>query len=556
MYRFSPLLMLALSGCFQLQISEAYDRDADGFPAVELGGPDCDDSNPAVYPGADEICGNGIDDNCSGVIDDAGTGAITFYVDEDGDGYPGTTPRSSCFAPEGSFASLVDGGDCDDGNPDISPGIAEIWYDGIDQNCDQNDDDQDGDGVSALSAGGSDCVDTDPNIHPNAPEICNNGIDDDCDGGPGHCAMSGIVHGEDLQTAAFVGVGELAVGDVTGDGWDELLFNRAVLASTVRTPIQGVFEGLNLVHTSVNATVGGSEAPEFGFAMGDITGDGVSDYARGRPFGIVVVNPLDWLDDSLPYEVGEASILGELPAGVLVRMDSWSDGVFVVSDEASGRVVRWFSETSFPVALLSVPPVSVAANATDGVVVEVGTSSALVLSAPPLAEIVALENGEMHVVTPQTGEVVRRIVGLDIDGDGDTDVASLFARINGSDVVRLHKAPFSSVSDVLGESPAFVVESATGQDITSVVACDITRDGVRDVVVSFVSETDVVDGRGLAVFVGPVSGSSTLLEADATIIRTGGRHLACIDADRDGLDDIVVSDAWLGFTEVLTGRGL
>lgn len=41
------------------------DRDGDGYSAL-FGGPDCDDDDPAVHPGAAEIPGNGIDDNCLG----------------------------------------------------------------------------------------------------------------------------------------------------------------------------------------------------------------------------------------------------------------------------------------------------------------------------------------------------------------------------------------------------------------------------------------------------------------------------------------------------------
>lgn len=45
------------------------DADGDGHPD----GPDCNDADPAVFPGAVEVC-NGIDDDCNGVIDDGCVG--------------------------------------------------------------------------------------------------------------------------------------------------------------------------------------------------------------------------------------------------------------------------------------------------------------------------------------------------------------------------------------------------------------------------------------------------------------------------------------------------
>jgi hypothetical protein len=44
----------------------ATDGDGDGYKWCD----ECDDSNPAVHPGAKEICGNGIDDDCNGFVDD------------------------------------------------------------------------------------------------------------------------------------------------------------------------------------------------------------------------------------------------------------------------------------------------------------------------------------------------------------------------------------------------------------------------------------------------------------------------------------------------------
>lgn len=87
-------------------------------------------------------------------------GCLSSGIDEDGDG----------------FTSDID---CDDTNADINPDAAEIYYNGIDDDCNDEtvDDDQDGDGFVLAD----DCDDTNDQINPDQVEINFNGIDDDCD---------------------------------------------------------------------------------------------------------------------------------------------------------------------------------------------------------------------------------------------------------------------------------------------------------------------------------------------------------------------------------------
>ncbi|MFZ5477312.1 MAG: MopE-related protein [Myxococcota bacterium] len=127
--------------------------------------------------------------------------AGTTGTDADGDGYS---------------SEAAGGEDCDDGNPAIHPGANEVWYDGIDQDCDDlSDYDQDGDGDDADGYGGADCDDLDADIGPSAPETLDL-EDDDCD----------TWVDEDFVVAGSVVVSEimhhpLAVADTAGE-WFEI----------------------------------------------------------------------------------------------------------------------------------------------------------------------------------------------------------------------------------------------------------------------------------------------------------------------------------------------
>lgn len=64
------MLALTLLACRIIDDVELQDRladlDLDGFQSEAEGGADCDDGDPAVNPGADEVCGDGVDQDCDG----------------------------------------------------------------------------------------------------------------------------------------------------------------------------------------------------------------------------------------------------------------------------------------------------------------------------------------------------------------------------------------------------------------------------------------------------------------------------------------------------------
>ncbi len=181
------------------------DNDGDGVPGTgdceDVSPVDCNDADPSVNPGAAELC-NGRDENCDGTVDE-GLSPLPFYRDNDGDGVGGEKAGSRCGAlPAGTVAL---GGDCNDADPAVRPGAAEVCN-GVDDNCKDGvdeglptqafypdvDTDRYGDpnATPELSCKATlpgkvldhtDCNDANGTIRPGAPEQCNK-VDDNCDG--------------------------------------------------------------------------------------------------------------------------------------------------------------------------------------------------------------------------------------------------------------------------------------------------------------------------------------------------------------------------------------
>jgi hypothetical protein len=64
--------------------STCTDSDGDGFFAEggSCGPQDCKDKYRTVYPGAREVCANGLDDNCNGAVDEEGCVSRTICLGE------------------------------------------------------------------------------------------------------------------------------------------------------------------------------------------------------------------------------------------------------------------------------------------------------------------------------------------------------------------------------------------------------------------------------------------------------------------------------------------
>jgi cysteine-rich repeat protein len=161
------------------------------------GAADCDDTDPAILPGATEVC-DGEDTDCDGTIDDGVT--TTFFLDADGDDHGNASSTTqACALPDG-YAAIGD--DCNDACAACFPGNTEIC-DGADNDCDSMVDDGENGcgGVCPIEdAPGEPCDGPDADLCAddtfvctgidttacNMPgdadaETCNN-LDDDCDG--------------------------------------------------------------------------------------------------------------------------------------------------------------------------------------------------------------------------------------------------------------------------------------------------------------------------------------------------------------------------------------
>ena len=122
------------------------DQDQDGYgdpldvkclcapkaPYVVTNGDDCADADPAIHPGATELC-DGVDNDCDGQTDGVAGSCENFWTDMDEDGFGVGEPKCLC-GPEWPYTADKDG-DCDDNDYFTNPAGTETCAPG-DENCD------------------------------------------------------------------------------------------------------------------------------------------------------------------------------------------------------------------------------------------------------------------------------------------------------------------------------------------------------------------------------------------------------------------------------------
>ena len=498
---------------------------------------DCDDGDDTVNPDAAELCGDGVDNDCDGTVDEEDAPfAVQWYVDDDGDGYGDALAAGpiACTQPSG-HADNPD--DCDDTDPLVHPGATETWYDGVDQDCaGDDDDDADGDGYLADTVPfGTDCDDTVATTHPDAPEICDDSTDNDCDGYRDSCDIDLRLEGE----AADDNLGSALAGlaDWDGDG------DRDLVVGADRQAGGGAARGAVYV---VNANIAGSQdVASVSHAI--FWGDDDQDRAGTA---LAAIGDAAILVGAFGADLGGA----EAGAAYLLTSDLGEEGVVsdgvILAGEVAGDNAGAAVATAGDVDGDGEADLLVGAWGQDAGGADAGAAY-LVLG--PVTADADLSYADTRFVGSGPGEYAgSALVGGDLDGDGFAEVIvgapylTGDAVTGGAYVVRgpvdtSHLALVDADARLLGEGGGDLAGWAVA------IAGDLDGDGDDELLVAAPDE-DAGGTTAGAVYVvqGSVSGDEDLglatakVLGDSTDTYLGSAVAGLGDIDEDGLDDVIL----------------
>jgi len=540
MQRFSLLFLVALlPACGSKE--PAVDIDGDGSTASE----DCNDADPSIHPGADEVC-DGVDANCDGVFDDDLKSVFYMDVDEDGFGDP-EGGALACALPPGF---VTDATDCDDLDAVVFPGATEVC-DGADDDCDGAVDedvaltwyaDRDGDGWGDLSTAtlmceepvgmvtvSGDCDDDDASAFPGNIESCNR-ADDDCDG-----AVDEVF---DLDLDGYLAGDACALlGDLDCDDAD----------ATVHPGAEEICDdGMDQNCEGSDGDCAFADAIDLGDAAGRVLGNGESAWA-GRALDVGDVDG-DGDADLLVGEMGYDGMTGAagLTFGPITGDHAVGDGALVAGAEVgqgAGRdVALGDTDGDGRADLLIGAPYDIT-EMTGGAFLVQG----------PVTGALTVEAGAAFLLAAGTNELLGHAVDigdLNDDGLGDLVVGAYQETVlsGGGGAAFVWEGPtdgtrLSTEADgwILGPgNPGY-----TGHIVLA--GPDLTRDGIGDLCVTAIGSTGMAPPFAGIVFVaeGPVRGAMDAIDAWGSFTGEAGydyagQGLGAGDIDGDGTDDLFI----------------
>jgi hypothetical protein len=471
------------------------------------------------------------------VADDADIGTVTIpltavtITDEDGDGYD---------------AIAAGGDDCDDestGSTEaatVHPGAEEVWYDGIDENCDGlNDYDQDADGYDAetddheVSEGMADCNDRDTSFHPGAEDTPYDNRDSNCDGaddwdydGDGYESLA-YGRGSDCDDFdARVNKNGIENLDGKDDDCDGYVDNDALA------------EGSKYIYDAD----GDWDRTGYAVAVGDLSGDGIAEVVVGAPY-------VDATNSSASGRGGVAVFDGPdlLATGTTInRADNFFDGDG--NADLLGSYVTILGDYDGD----GVDDLAVSATGTSS-----GAGTVYVIGGDDARHGDA--GDAMASYTGLTSSAFGRGIGtdIDLDADGMADLVTLYTS-GGYNCVGLEYGSSSPDSGSIttmdakwstdGSEIAFYRNAPVGGDLDGDGYTDLVlSDGMADYGISDSGAMWVVWGQSTQYF----ASSTADIEGTATTVAFGtssGDHDAWstqmgADWDADGDDELWIYNA-------------
>lgn len=481
------------------------DSDGDGYgssatvAACDLpsgaatGNGDCDDTNAAINPVAQEVCdASDTDEDCDGVSDDADSSVLastksTYYVDLDGDGY-------------GDSSTSV-------------------------QACDES---------SGYTDNTEDCDDTDANVWSTKEESFN-GYDDNCDGitdyDVSYTTAEGVWYGEDASAQA--GFEIAGGGDLNNDGLNDFVVGAPGEDGTGAAYIVDYSSGTSSLGSEIkiSGTYTGAETGE-ALAYGDPNNDGFVDLLIGSP------------DDSSNYGV---VYLFDGPVTASTSVSAASAAIIGSGNGAyAGEQVRSGCDVTgdgIEDVLIGEP----AAN--KSYVVNGPVSSSFSLGSTTAFAVYTGENASDY-----TG-YVRCLGDVNADGTDDYGVGGWGVDYGGtlSGSQYWFYGPISSGLQSVGTSDVRIDGESAGDNFGSSGGFgvgDVNNDGYDDVIVDAIGDDEAASAAGAAyLFYGNTSYSGTISASaydakflgEATNNNAGTRAGIVGDINNDNHDDIVIT---------------